>query len=982
MLGAERPPTSALRPPVAVGPADEEDDFAPSYEGSYPSKPAGGGWGDPSHGGSAGVDAWSSDPIYSGGDDGRGCSGGGWGIERESTSWGGGGWGADSGTFDTGLSGVGGGVDTGFDLPCASRPSNGGWGIAGENGLGAPIGDRPTRNRVFGTNGSQIHASNKLGASGASYYSEPVEAMQDDWDLAPYSSATPSRGPKIHSGPAALKVTPGESRHTFAAHKPGRSLPPVMAKVLNEVQPGQVRLGLVPGYRQEPRAASRASLAGVQPPTVPVLQGQGLGMPAVVQMGLPLTAAMPVPALAQPLTVAERWVTSYAPLPVLRTPTLTYPSGAYVNFQEFSKVLAPVAAVNAAHRARIIPAIESGDLVRQTLQTYTACDKDLTGFLSWNNGEIRNFIASVFQQHGLSPPNEQQMYQLYSKFDADRNSVLDARECLCMVDALFRSIFFTDTQHQQGFVAGPSAAVSPLQALRAPQHHVLPPMGVLHPPSPTVYGGLHPPSGALGQQPLSISVPPAPVPLPPMSYGIPPSSFGTGFSNATTIPDQAMPSFHIPPYAAFMSPSVPPSAKGIGSPGAQLRPPPVAPPKPPAWQHEHEKRPHLIEVELNELELLPAAPDLEASWYHSVRYFVSLHPRSEHPDNIPLPRDPPKKTIEGQYLVSQIQPPRKSKVKVGARRGGDGDGSGSDGDNPVVEFGEHLALGMDRLDQYLVAYIWGKKSSMVDESVTLVGRSLAPLHEFHLQRRSTTWGVFDVLEGHRVADMRLRYAVATTPGPVLDPVLAEAHQTEVKITWTPPKNDHGAPVLGYKVAIMLEQNVNEGPRWFTLCECTKTLNPVYVVANLQGNRVYMVDVRAVNKVGVGDPCEFQAATAPVEPDPPSKPWIEEARDGCVNVAWLPPPSDGGCPVTAYKVRMRKLLGASKWNPFGPGESKAVWVDMGTVGAVLGEQEDGASMYNAWLGPLESTACEYKFQITALTAAGESQGSELSSPIYT
>jgi len=142
-----------------------------------------------------------------------------------------------------------------------------------------------------------------------------------------------------------------------------------------------------------------------------------------------------------------------------------------------------------------------------------------------------------------------------------------------------------------------------------------------------------------------------------------------------------------------------------------------------------------------------------------------------------------------------------------------------------------------------------------------------------------------------------------------------------------------------------------------------------------------MDIKAVNKVGVGDSCEFQITTAPVEPDAPTKPWIQEARDGCLNVAWGPSPSDGGLPITAYKVKMRKILGASKWNPFGPGESKATWAEMGTVGASMSE-EDEPSAYNAWVGPLEGASCEYRFQIVALSQAGMSQGSELSEAYYT
>jgi len=433
--------------------------------------------------------------------------------------------------------------------------------------------------------------------------------------------------------------------------------------------------------------------------------------------------------------------------------------------------------------------------------------------------------------------------------------------------------------------------------------------------------------------------------------------------------------------------------------GSQSRVPSGPAPKPPAWQ-DHEERPHLLEVELDELELRPEEDyQHQVAWYESLKYYVSLHPRSEHHDHIPIPRDPPLATVNGQYLVSQVQPPKHPQVQVGRSflsskaPQSDDEGSGSEGaksatkkanNHPIVTFKEQLGLMLEKLDVHLVLYVWGRKSSLAGEDVRLIGRALAPLHEYKFQRKTTTWGVFDVLENHRVAEMRLRYHVSTTPDICRSPHLTDAKQTEVTCAWEPPANDHGAPLLGYKVSILLDAKVNEGPQWHTLCECTKTTNPVYVVANLSGNTAYMLDVRAVNKVGAGDPCEFKITTAPVEPDPPGKPWIEEARDGCLNVAWCPPEIDGGMQVTAYKIKMRKILGVSKWtpmNPFGPGEKDATWVDMGTVGAAMNEQAE-PSMYNAWLGPLEAGACEYRFQVVAMNRVGESKGSELSDPQYT
>lgn len=264
---------------------------------------------------------------------------------------------------------------------------------------------------------------------------------------------------------------------------------------------------------------------------------------------------------------------------------------------------------------------------------------------------------------------------------------------------------------------------------------------------------------------------------------------------------------------------------------------------------------------------------------------------------------------------------------------------------------------------------------MGNEDVTLLGRSLAPLREFKLQRRPTTWGVFDANDGHRVAEVRLTYCVATTPSAVRNPHASDAKQTEVTVAWTEPASDHGEPIEGYRIAILVDRRGSDGPQWHVLCECTKSLTPAYLIGNLVANTAYMVDVRAKSKVGYGDPGEFTIITASCEPDPPCKPWVHEVRDGCVNVAWHPPESDGGSPVTAYRLRLRKVRG-------GFDESTATWHDMGTVGAAMRDgQAEGQSMYTAWLGPLEKKACEYRFQVVAVSRAGESRPSEISEPHY-
>uniref|UniRef100_A0A7S2IVG3 Fibronectin type-III domain-containing protein n=1 Tax=Zooxanthella nutricula TaxID=1333877 RepID=A0A7S2IVG3_9DINO len=397
-------------------------------------------------------------------------------------------------------------------------------------------------------------------------------------------------------------------------------------------------------------------------------------------------------------------------------------------------------------------------------------------------------------------------------------------------------------------------------------------------------------------------------------------------------------------------------------------------------EHEHEEeRPHMLFVDLEELELRPEAAHETPGFFQSLTYAVSFHPSSEHPEAIPLPPHPPRATVEGQYLVSkshaakEVEGPSRFSFQQPAEQ--------TARQHPHIPFKERLELTLSRMDQHLVAYLWGRKTSVRSEEFTLVGRAVIPMDDYTSQRKLTKWGVFDIAEHHRVAELHIRYAVCTTPSAVQKPRVAEAEQTKVTVTWEPPGSDHGSPLTGYKISILLNQTHETGPQWHTVCELTKTLNTAYVVTNLTGNTAYLLDVRAVNKVGAGDPTEFQITTAPCEPDPPSQPWVDERRDNCFNVAWYPCAHDGGFPVTHYRIKMRKVVGAARKVTCGvPGESKSVWIDMGTV-AANDKEKESPSVYSAWVGPLEKEHCEYRFQVFAVSKAGESEGSEISGPEY-
>jgi len=112
-----------------------------------------------------------------------------------------------------------------------------------------------------------------------------------------------------------------------------------------------------------------------------------------------------------------------------------------VVFDEFASTLAPVAAANAPYRSLVLQEIESGSLMRRALETYKARDTECVGSLAWTTGAVRDFVAEVFEQKGLSAPSDAQIYELFLQFDQDSSWSLTVNECLCLADAAFRTVF-------------------------------------------------------------------------------------------------------------------------------------------------------------------------------------------------------------------------------------------------------------------------------------------------------------------------------------------------------------------------------------------------------------------------------------------------------------------------------------------------------------------------------------------------------------
>eukprot|EP00434_Breviolum_minutum_P028774 symbB.v1.2.025452.t1/scaffold2469.1/size78468/8 len=145
------------------------------------------------------------------------------------------------------------------------------------------------------------------------------------------------------------------------------------------------------------------------------------------------------PPKASSYSLAEEWLTSFQP-PAMAV-EVNYGGTEPVNLQLLAAHIKPVLSQNSRHRSRMVAAIESGELLKESMRLFKQCDADRNGKLTWNEGEIRRFISQVLQHYNLV----EQLYEIYRHFDRDRSYSLDVRESLCLVDAVVRAMYVSPT---------------------------------------------------------------------------------------------------------------------------------------------------------------------------------------------------------------------------------------------------------------------------------------------------------------------------------------------------------------------------------------------------------------------------------------------------------------------------------------------------------------------------------------------------------
>ena len=141
----------------------------------------------------------------------------------------------------------------------------------------------------------------------------------------------------------------------------------------------------------------------------------------------------------------------------------------------------------------------------------------------------------------------------------------------------------------------------------------------------------------------------------------------------------------------------------------------------------------------------------------------------------------------------------------------------------------------------------------------------------------------------------------TVPGAPASLVVAVGDGSVV-LTWTAPVADGGSSVTSYTV----ERSLDGGASWTAIT----TVNALSTtVTGLANGSVYVFRVRATNVAGSGASSAVVTATPLTAPGQPVGA-IATAGDSSVMLTWAAPTTDGGSPVTGYRIE--RSLGAGGW----------------------------------------------------------------------
>ena len=188
-----------------------------------------------------------------------------------------------------------------------------------------------------------------------------------------------------------------------------------------------------------------------------------------------------------------------------------------------------------------------------------------------------------------------------------------------------------------------------------------------------------------------------------------------------------------------------------------------------------------------------------------------------------------------------------------------------------------------------------------------------------------------------------QYVAGSPPPPPTPPsaptLSASASAGQVDLTWTQPTDDGGSPVSGYQIF----RGTSAGS---ATLHATVGNVLTYTDTGLTNGATYWYRVAAVNVAGAGELSNAVAATPTMAATAPSAPTglTAKVQGSSIQLAWSAPASNGGSPLTAYRIHRTSSSGTLT---FEVPASQLVYVD-----------------------PSVARKTQYSYVVTAVNAVGQ------------
>ena len=132
--------------------------------------------------------------------------------------------------------------------------------------------------------------------------------------------------------------------------------------------------------------------------------------------------------------------------------------------------------------------------------------------------------------------------------------------------------------------------------------------------------------------------------------------------------------------------------------------------------------------------------------------------------------------------------------------------------------------------------------------------------------------------------------------------------TRINLSWTAPASDGGSRITGYRI----EESPDGNSSWTTLETDTTSTRTTYPHTGLSGGTTRHYRVSAINSNGAGAPSNVDGATTGTTvPDAPTVLTATASGTTRINLSWTAPASDGGSPITGYRIESSPN-GNSSW----------------------------------------------------------------------